>query len=172
MTSMEADLIPVIRDLQVYRGASPILQGVPLQVRATPLALVGGTTWGSQHCARSSWACCRCKGGHSTLWPRNRRLRPFCVARAGIGYATGALASSRPSRCMSICAWWRRRPVARLAGGRTHIRRPSRARPGVVATGCGALRWRTQMLAVAGALLMHKNLLVMPICNNAISEPA
>ena len=42
--SMETDPILLIRDLQVFRGASPILQGVSLQVGATPSATISRGT--------------------------------------------------------------------------------------------------------------------------------
>jgi branched-chain amino acid transport system ATP-binding protein len=160
---MEPDPILVIRDLHVSRGASPILQGVSLQVGATPIALVGRNGMGKSTLCEALMGLLPMRGGTIQLAGREiGGLRPFRVARAGIGYVPqGRRVFS------SLSVHEHLRMVAPPAGGSprwtiervyaTFPRLAERRRNGGAELSGG----EQQMLAVARALLLNPVLLVM-----------
>ncbi len=149
-----------VRDLHVYRGASHILQGVSLDLGAAPLSLVGRNGMGKTTLCQAIMGLLPARGGTVSVAGRDvSGLRPFRVARAGIGYVPQGrrvfpslsvqehLAMvARPGRAWTIeriydafprLAERRRNGGAELSGG------------------------EQQMLAVARALLLNPVLLVM-----------
>jgi uncharacterized protein (UPF0261 family)/ABC-type branched-subunit amino acid transport system ATPase component len=157
---MEPDPILVIQDLQVSRGASPILQGVSLTVGKAPLALVGRNGMGKSTLCDAIMGLLPLRGGSIELCGRPiGGLRPFRVARAGIGYVPqGRRVFS------SLSVHEHLRMVASGAGGwtiervyATFPRLAERRRNGGAELSGG----EQQMLAVARALLLNPVLLVM-----------
>ena len=160
---MGADPILVVRDLQVSRGASPILQGVCLQIDAAPLALVGRNGMGKSTLCEALMGLLPVRNGSIRLGGRELAgLRPFQVARAGIGYVPQG---RRIFRSLSVHEHLQMvAPVAGRAARwtiervyETFPRLAERRRNGGAELSGG----EQQMLAIARALLLNPMLLVM-----------
>ena len=153
-----------VRDLHVYRGASHILQGISLDLSAAPLSLVGRNGMGKTTLCQAIMGLLPARGGTVSVAGRDvSGLRPFRVARAGIGYVPQG---RRVFPSLSVHEHLAMVARPGRAQGRTWTidriydafpRLAERRRNGGAELSGG----EQQMLAVARALLLNPVLLVM-----------
>ena len=161
---MAAEPILDVTDLQVFRGASHILQGVSLRVGTSPLALVGRNGMGKSTLCEALMGLLPVRGGSVRLDGREiAGQRPFRVAWAGIGYVPQG---RRVFPSLSVHEHLRM--VARgpgASGGGWTIERVYATFPRLAERrrngGAQLSGGEQQMLAVARALLLNPKLLVM-----------
>ena len=162
---MAAEPILDISDLQVFRGASHILQGVSLRVGALPLALVGRNGMGKSTLCEALMGLLPVRGGSVRLDGHEiAGQRPFRVARAGIGYVPQG---RRVFPSLSVHEHLRlvTRGAGTADGGGWTIERVYATFPRLAERrrngGAQLSGGEQQMLAVARALLLNPKLLVM-----------
>ena len=159
---MPADAKLSVRDLHVYRGASHILQGVSLELGAQPLALVGRNGMGKTTLCQAIMGLLPARAGSVSVSGRDiGGARPFRVARAGIGYVPQG---RRVFPSLSVHEHLSLVATSRNRGGWTtervyqmFPRLAQRRRNGGGQLSGG----EQQMLAVARALLLNPQVLVM-----------
>ena len=85
--SMPTEPLLVVRDLNVFRGQSHILQDVSLTLGHEPLAIVGRNGMGKTTLCQALMGLLPIRGGTITVSGNMvAGKRPFRIARAGIGY--------------------------------------------------------------------------------------
>ena len=161
--SMAADPLLRISDLQVWRGASPILRDVTLDIGSAPVALVGRNGMGKSTLCEALMGLLPVHGGSVRLAGRELAgLRPFRVARAGIGYVPQG---RRVFRSLSVHEHLQMVAPSRRAAARWTVERVYDTFPRLAERrrngGAELSGGEQQMLAIARALLLNPVLLVM-----------